>query len=466
MSHQDVDVDVVIVGARCAGTAAAAVLARAGRSVLLLDKADLPSETLSSHTMFSGTMDEIRRMGAEDHVYRLVPPDLRTMKLHSRAGGRSGHFVESWAADAKPAVTSLRRYLLDQALLECAVDAGAQVRTRARVEEIVWRGGRAAGVVASSEGKQATVTARLVLGADGQFSTVADLVGSSEPYRWSRSPRAAMLRYYVDPATEEPEASTVHHSRVGSSLAFVFPTAPRGQTVVMFIDDRFTVEDARSRPEEAWAEVMALHPEVEARFRDATEREPVRFHDELTSYFRRATGPGWGLIGDAGHFKDPIIGQGIRDALWSGRTLAERVQPVLDSPNDLDVALRRWEHERERECRAAYLAAVLESRTWEDSDGLLRMMDALDARRVRIVDALGSRGDDMLSRLPRRAILGALYDAARDSPHPVSTLRDLGSFAGGFASAIHTLRRQPFRGSDPHPWEMPVRADLGKEVPA
>jgi 2-polyprenyl-6-methoxyphenol hydroxylase-like FAD-dependent oxidoreductase len=306
------------------------------------------------------------------------------------------------------------------------------------------------------EGEQHTVHAKLVLGADGQFSTVADLV-DAEPYRWSHSYRAAMLRYYVDPATEDPEATTIHHSRRGSSLSFVFPTTPRGQTVVMFIDSPDVIAAARRDPELVWKRSLELHPALQARYAHATDREPVKFHDRLTSYFRPASGPGWALIGDAGHFKDPIIGQGIRDAVWAGRTLAEHVEHALDSPAALDTELRRWERLRERECSPAYVAGLMESRTMGDTRAIAELLNVLDRRQPRILGPFGARGPGVFGRWEKRAMLGAFVETVRTSPDPRRTLTELVGQGIGFAATVSTLHRRPFRSRRPHAWEQPVR---------
>jgi flavin-dependent dehydrogenase len=80
----------------------------------------------------------------------------------------------------------------------------------------------------------------------------------------------------------------------------------------------------------------------------------VRAATGISSYFRRSAGPGWALAGDAGHFKDPVTAQGIRDAMRYGRELAEAAAPVLDDPRALDVTLRAWERDRDRDCLEIY----------------------------------------------------------------------------------------------------------------
>ena len=82
----------------------------------------------------------------------------------------------------------------------------------------------------------------------------------------------------------------------------------------------------------------------------------------MPAFFRAGSGPGWALAGDSGHFKDPVMGQGQRDALWMGRTLGEAAAAALDDPAALDGALRRWERERDEECLSAYHFANGETR--------------------------------------------------------------------------------------------------------
>jgi 2-polyprenyl-6-methoxyphenol hydroxylase-like FAD-dependent oxidoreductase len=99
---------------------------------------------------------------------------------------------------------------------------------------------------------------------------------------------------------------------------------------------------------------VASIPGLAERLRDCRQASKVRAATGISSYFRRSTGPGWVLAGDAGHFKDPVTAQGIRDALRHGRELAAAAAPVLDDPRALDAALRRWERERDRDCLEVY----------------------------------------------------------------------------------------------------------------
>ena len=74
--------DVVVVGARLAGSTLAAELARRGRDVVVIDRARFPSDTLSTHVMFGGGIEELRHMGALDRILELDPSRMRWLQIH------------------------------------------------------------------------------------------------------------------------------------------------------------------------------------------------------------------------------------------------------------------------------------------------------------------------------------------------------------------------------------------------
>src|SRR3954469_1929613 len=69
-------VDAVVVGARCAGSATAAALARAGRRVVALDRVSFPADTISTHLMWPGGVAELQALGALERVMAIGAPAL------------------------------------------------------------------------------------------------------------------------------------------------------------------------------------------------------------------------------------------------------------------------------------------------------------------------------------------------------------------------------------------------------
>jgi 2-polyprenyl-6-methoxyphenol hydroxylase-like FAD-dependent oxidoreductase len=76
-------VDVVVVGARCAGSATAMLLARAGHDVVVLDRAAFPSDTLSTHAIARGGVVQLQRWGLLDAVVGSGAPEIRNVEFHA-----------------------------------------------------------------------------------------------------------------------------------------------------------------------------------------------------------------------------------------------------------------------------------------------------------------------------------------------------------------------------------------------
>jgi flavin-dependent dehydrogenase len=139
----------------------------------------------------------------------------------------------------------------------------------------------------------------------------------------------------------------------------------------------------------------------------------VRHTNSTASYFRRSQGPGWALPGDAGHFKDPVTAQGIRDALRFGRLLGETVAPVLgEDPRTVDRAVAEWERNRDAECIDMY--------QWTNRLGRAEDMSPVEAELYR----RGSADPELA-----RAFLDVM--ARTRAPREVMTTRRVGQLVAG-----------------------------------
>jgi flavin-dependent dehydrogenase len=360
-------VDAVVVGARPAGAATAIALARGGRHVVALDKAHFPSDTLSTHLLFAGGVAEIARVGALERVQALGAPPMPDALM---AGAGENVRARYTPVDGIDYGMCVRRIGLDAALIATAREAGVEVRERARVTELVRGGGRVAGVsYTTGEGREVELRAPLVVGADGRRSTVARLVGATEPHRAHRNGRACFFAYLED---GRPDWRGIAAQwREGRELGTAFP-CDEGLVLVLLMPPLARASDfAGAGLEREWEKTVAGMPGLRERLEGSKRVSKVRSALDTTSYFRRSAGPGWALPGDAGHFKDPVTAQGIRDALRFGRLLGEAVAPVLDDPIALDRASTRWARRREREC--------LETYTWTNALGRAEPMTALEA---------------------------------------------------------------------------------------
>lgn len=338
--------DVVVVGARCAGSATAVTLARAGHRVVVLDAAPLPSDTLSTHLLWPAGLAELRRLGVLAEVEALDAPRL----TRAYADG-AGYGIESPfpAVDGIDYAMCVRRTGLDGVLARAAIEAGADVRPRCRVTSIVWAQNRCAGVrYTDRSGAVVEIRAALVVGADGRHSTVARSVGADQPFLTTPSGRDCYYAYWRD-TTGNPR-HTAAQWRHGADLGTAFP-CDDGLVLSLVQPPAVPGRSGPGEAERRYTEAVDRIPALAARLRGCERVGRVRAATGIASYFRRSAGPGWALPGDAGHFKDPVTAQGIRDALHYGRLLAEAVTAVIDDPRALDRSLLEWERRRIVECR-------------------------------------------------------------------------------------------------------------------
>ena len=295
--------DVIIVGARAAGSPLAMRLSQGGLKVLVVDRATFPSDTLSTHLMNSDSVERLSKWGVLDEVLASDLPTADSIVMS----------VDGFAVELNPQgnpypVIAPRRAVLDTVLVNAARAAGAEVREGFSVRSLVGDGGRISGIVGrDANGAEVVETARLVIGADGRNSLVARQVGA-ESYN-ERPIRASLYySYYKD---WEGSAMETHH-RDGISF-YAFPSN-WGLACIGSYWPAEQFAEVKKNPEASLAAAAAAIPEVADRFGRARRIEPLQGWAGTAARYMRASGPGWALVGDAAYLKDPILGIGIADA--------------------------------------------------------------------------------------------------------------------------------------------------------
>ena len=152
--------DAIVIGARCAGSPTAMLLARKGHRVLLLDKATFPSDKLSTHYIQPGGIESLRRWGLLDALLATNPPPIRTFTVYMGDNVLMSPPQEGVAYCP-------RRYLLDKILVDAAREAGAEVREAFTVDDLLMDGSTVTGIVGHGRGEERVrEEARFVIGAE------------------------------------------------------------------------------------------------------------------------------------------------------------------------------------------------------------------------------------------------------------------------------------------------------------
>ncbi|MGW2473262.1 NAD(P)/FAD-dependent oxidoreductase [Streptomyces sp. NPDC001665] len=449
MSGAYEEFDVVVVGARCAGATLGALLARRGLRVVVLDQATEIRSTLSSNILQADSLAFLNRLGVMDRlrdagVTTMSHVDMRLEEFRCRAAFPQEPGDVGGAA-------CIRREVLDPVLVDAARAAGADVRLGTRVVGVDHVAGRVAGVRAVSGGAETRLRARLVVGADGRNSKVAEACGS-RMYHVSPGERSYYWTYFKG-ADAGPRPTFVFH-RWGDRHMLGGP-ADNGLYIVGVSPQQHERESFRADLDASVrAHALRCAPIAEA-LAGATRATRIYGIRRFFGYFREAAGAGWVLLGDAGHFKDPAGGRGIGDAFHQAERLAEALGDALSGP-DAGVDRATAEFGRRRD------------RTYAEYYGLaadLGVAGPIAGVVPRVVAGLHARGrlDGVLNLLSHRASVLDVLTPARvlgsTAGHLVrvpggrrATLGELGHLATTEVRRRKAMRRPVFQnGPSPRP---------------
>jgi 2-polyprenyl-6-methoxyphenol hydroxylase-like FAD-dependent oxidoreductase len=338
------DFDVIVVGARCAGSPTAMLLARKGYKVLAVDSARFPSDTISTHVVHPLGMAALARWGVLDELVATGCPPIDTYAFDF------GPFTISGAPGTAEAPLAYcpRRTVLDKLLVDAAVRAGAEVREGFSVDEILVSDGRVTGIRGhAQDGPSVTATARLVIGADGRHSRVAQAV-SAEQYNERPPLLCGYYAYFSDlPMNGRFETYALDHRGIAA--------APTHDDLTLVIAGWPYAEFEANKVdlEANFAQVFELSPKFGERIRDAKRQSRI-LGAPVANFFRKPFGPGWALVGDAGYNRDPITAQGITDAFRDAELLATATDEWLSGARPFDAAMASYQETRDAQVLPIY----------------------------------------------------------------------------------------------------------------
>jgi len=344
--------DLIVVGARVAGAPVAMLAARLGLKVLLVDRKTFPSDTLSTNYIHQPGCVRLARWGVLDRVIASGCPAIPETRLQVYdlviEGGVSGYLgqIDAYAP---------RRHILDKILVDAAREAGAEVREGCSVAGLVEEEGRVVGVdLHDADRSVRREWAKLVVGADGMRSTVARLAGAQITIE---DPRLTCAYYTFW------EGLDAKYELYEGDGAWVGAVPTHGAVLVATYFPQAQFDRIRGHAMTAHlAAAEATAPSLFARMRSARQVDRLWGTGDQQNFFRAAAGPGWALVGDAGHHKDSITARGITDAFVQAELLVARIEGHLSDLDELDAALARFADDRDLLMMPGYRATLAVAR--------------------------------------------------------------------------------------------------------
>ncbi len=319
--------DVAIAGAGPAGALAATILAKAGLRVSVFDRARFPRPKLCGDTLNPGALAVVRRHADVTSLIASSDP-IDGMLLTGPGGVRV-----RGAYGGGVAGRSITRQVLDQWLIDRAVDAGATLHEDTVIRDVAIAEGRVAGVITSGRYRETlTHPARVVIAADGRRSTIA--VGRGLSRQPDRPRRWAIGAYFTDVTG----VTTVGEMHVRRGHYIGVAPVPGGITNACLVVPHDSGDPPLDRPAEALDRYLKSDPELSARFANARAIAPPTMLGPMAVETSAVGEPGLLLAGDAAGFIDPMTGDGLRFALMGAELAAAIVTEVLDGTLPIDRA--------------------------------------------------------------------------------------------------------------------------------
>ncbi|MBA3826000.1 MAG: NAD(P)/FAD-dependent oxidoreductase [Ktedonobacterales bacterium] len=349
--------DVAIVGAGPAGSASAIHLARAGWRVVLVDRGTFPRHKPCAEYLSPAAEPLLRDLGVLAELASTDPGRLRGFRIYAPDGTYfQGDFAATKAPDGGSLYEtglSIARYHLDDTLVRAARAAGVEVREGWRMAQIVPDATTGGHTLVPAVGND-SITARLVIAADGLHSTIAKRLGLQRESRMRKIALVAHLRGIAG-LTGYGEMHVANRRYVG--------LAPFGDgdlcNVAMVVDEGRDAKKLAGHPQDFLLASLATFPKLADRLAAVTVERQTLAVSHLAVGVTRLSTAGVLLAGDAAGYYDPFTGEGIYKALH-GAGIVARVATAALRANDTSAAtLARYDRELRADFRGKRIIEMI-----------------------------------------------------------------------------------------------------------
>ena len=322
--------DVAIIGGGPAGSTAGALLARAGRRVVILERERFPRFHIGE-SLLPFSMKAFTRLGLHEKFKAAGFMEKFGGAMH---GACSGEGVKFYFEDGFQSQTDrsyqVTRAEFDQVLLEHAAEMGAEVHEETSVESVVFGSDEVRLRIRGRASGPAEIDARYVIDASGRNSVIGTHFNLRKNYNHLQ--KVSIFAHY-DGVTRDPgrDGTLTRMLRAIDRWFWSIPLT-ENRTSIGVVLDQALFKQTQLSPEEFLQAAIAEQPLLHERMQNAQRVTPVRVASDFSYRNARLTGDRWLLAGDAAGFIDPVFSSGVFLAVLAGEEAADALHEVLDRP--------------------------------------------------------------------------------------------------------------------------------------
>jgi FADH2-dependent halogenase len=331
--------DVAIIGGGPAGSTAACVLARHGRTVVVLEREKFPRFHIGE-SLLPYSMSTFERLGLQEKL-KAISMEKIGGEVASSCGTRKVRFYfRTGFRLTQTKSYQVKRADFDKLLLDHAAESGARVHEQALVENVDF-GPDSVSLAVKMQGEATTVKARYLIDCSGRNSVVGSHFKLRRPYEALQ--KFSVFAHFEDVPLRDREELNLTRLIRGRDFWFWMIAVSETRISVGVVTDTSRFRALKKSPEEALDHFIAQSPEMRERMAGARRVSQVHSISDYSYRNSRFAGDRWMLAGDAAGFIDPIFSTGVFLAILSGEQCADTLDAILDEPRRKPALFRMYE---------------------------------------------------------------------------------------------------------------------------